>query len=77
MAERISDAELPPAPGKYPWDEWLDGSTWKLTPGEDFTIPAGNMTSQAHQAARTRGGSVRTGIRDGCLLIRFSKDGQP
>lgn len=24
-------------PAKYPWDEWLDGSIWQLTGGEDFT----------------------------------------
>jgi hypothetical protein len=56
MAERIT--ELPPDVAwngdgyLYPWSSWLDGSLWKLTPGEDFTVPVATLQAMAHRMAR-------------------------
>lgn len=61
MAERLND-ELP-TPGRrrrYPWDEWLDGSTWLLEHGEDFTVAAETMRVMVYQNATKRGLKVTT-----------------
>lgn len=38
-------------PRKYDWDNWLDGQTWELVQGEDFTIDMHAMRSSAHGMA--------------------------
>ena len=45
---------------RYPWDELLDGSTWQLVQGEDFTCRPQTLISNARAQARRRGGSLRT-----------------
>lgn len=45
---------------RYPWDQLLDGSTWELVKGEDFTSRPQTIISSARTQARRRGGSVRT-----------------
>lgn len=63
----------------YPWDEWLDGSVWELTPGEDFKgKPATFRASALAQAAR-RDGKVRTrkvanADGDERLYLQFFRD---
>jgi hypothetical protein len=49
------------APKHDPWDEWLDGSPWQLTPGENFAAKVPTILASARaQANRRRGGTVRT-----------------
>lgn len=47
MAERI--ASLGPvrvgSTPLYPWDEWMDGSAWRIRRGEDFAVPVKSMAS--------------------------------
>lgn len=38
----------------YPWGEWLDGSIWELTQGEDFTCALQGFRNMVHQAAHRR-----------------------
>lgn len=44
----------------YPWDEWLDGSIWKLKAGEDFKAKMHTFRSNAGTQARKRGGKLRS-----------------
>jgi len=63
MAERLSS--FPAATGaRYPWDEWLDGSPWALTQGQDFDAKPATVISNARIQAEKRGGTVRTRMLD-------------
>lgn len=57
MAERLESFTFKHGGGKdaYPWDEWMDGTVWKLVRGEDFDCPARTFQTRAHMAARHRG----------------------
>ena len=79
MAERLSGRKWPGrgSDGKYPWDEWLDGSTWQLTPGEDFTVEGAAFRAAVHQAAGRRGGHARTSMQNGHLLLQFLPGDKP
>lgn len=37
----------------YPWTEWLDGSAWTITRGEDFTVPVDSMRHMLYRAVVT------------------------
>lgn len=51
-------------PRKYPWEEWLDGRTWELTRGEDFTSNALAFRNQIYTRARDFGKLVSVTIVD-------------
>lgn len=61
MAERITHFTPRPdgRPALYPWDEWLDGSAWRIRRGEDFTVAPESMATQIRNTARDRGGRAR------------------
>lgn len=59
--------------GKYPWDEWLDGSVWELEPGSDFKVELDSMRSLAISAAKRQGGKLKTRVTGGKLYIQYSK----
>jgi hypothetical protein len=63
MARRVE--EFPETSGRYPWEEWLDGSVWELTVGDDFRGTASTFRSAAITQARKRGGKVRTAVQKG------------
>lgn len=59
MAERIES--LPPVKGRpliYPWSEWMDGSAWRITHGEDFHVSAATMAQLVRQRGLRHGVSV-------------------
>ncbi len=63
MAERIDSMPEKNRSGAsrlYPWEDWLDGSVWKLTAGEDFKCSPAGLRSLA--AKRTE--SLTFLIRD-------------
>lgn len=62
MAEKLDNYQFSrhPHASKYPWDEWLDGSVWKLTKGEDFDVEPDSMTVTIYTTAKKRGHKVRT-----------------
>ena len=69
MAERLDsfdfDAHHQGGRGHgHPWDEWLDGSAWRLTAGIDFRGSVANFASLAWKRANARGLGLRT-HRDG------------
>jgi hypothetical protein len=55
VLDRFPDSPM----AKYPWDEWLDGRVWELTPGEDFAAKPSTFRANAQLQAKKRGGSVR------------------
>ena len=82
MAERIPDLDLRTQPRyefqKYPWNDWADGSTWKLTLGEDFTVDREKFRRSVHAQAERHGMRAIT-RSDGPkhLLVQFVKPGDP
>jgi hypothetical protein len=78
MAERV--ATMPAArpfvrESKYPWEEWLDGSIWKLTPGFDFS-KQGTMRSLVGQRAKKMG--LKVTVRwDGSYLYIQANGAHP
>lgn len=63
MAKVLKDYK-PPAysTSEYPWDEWLNGETWLIVKGEDFTSTVRSMGVSIRKAAKKRdlGVSVTT-----------------
>lgn len=55
---------------RYPWDQWLDGQTWELTPGEDFGTSVATFRRVLHSAATARGRKYITRLNDGKLYIQ-------
>ena len=72
MAERVDD--FPDQAG--PYDEWLDGSVWKLEEGVDYKR-RDTLRSALSQTARRRGGRTKTKYVDGHLYVQFIADGEP
>jgi hypothetical protein len=73
------DAEQAPR-GRYPWNQWLDGNPWELEKGtpeevkagtKDFHVAPKSFTSAAKQAARTKGGTIRTAPKGDAVVIQF------
>jgi len=62
-------------PGEYPWDEWLDGQTWVLQQGVDYTVATRAMRAYAYRAGRARDLTVSTvrGDDDTSLTIRAKR----
>lgn len=63
MATKLEEFEFTRTYGnkpKYPWDEWLDGSIWKLVNGEDFQgVSSKHFSSSIYNNARKRGMKAR------------------
>lgn len=73
MAERLGKfPEHGNAHRHYPWNEWLDGSAWKLIAGVDFTGDARTFRQTAYAAAKRRGFKVRI-HPDGPNIIYIQK----
>lgn len=70
MAEQL-DTFTFPGPGRrslYPWDEWLDGSVWRLIEGEDFSTSPKAFMRAANAAGARRGLTVQT-TSDGPAVV--------
>lgn len=85
MAERIEDFPTPIQERK-PWDEWTDGSTWRLERGEDYPAevrvnsktgkqinPTDDFRNRLYTQAARRKLSVRTKklVEDGKEFLIF------
>ena len=65
------------ARGKYPLDQWFDGSIWQLERGQDFTVQTQNMRGVLSAAAKSRGMCLRTRIlSDTQLVVQAFKNEQ-
>lgn len=59
MAEPMT-SDVPSVQSRYkPWDEWLDGRSWRLLAGRDFTCKPESLRVLATSAAARRGLRVR------------------
>lgn len=75
MAERLEEFTFNGhGTSKYPWDEWLDGSPWRLDNKADFpgTTPS-NFRISAHNVARKRGLKVRAQVDGEEIVIQAYK----
>lgn len=71
VPHRMRELQRPPRAPSYPWDEWSDGKTRRLTMGVDFHCTPRSMRRLTHRAARNRGLGAYTSIRDKVITIRF------
>lgn len=56
MAERIDTFKARTGrPAIYPWEQWLDGSAWRIRKGVDFQIPVTSMAAIIRQRAEREG----------------------
>lgn len=72
MAEKLSSYEFTKSSTgyTYPWDEWLDGSVWRLTRSEDFpNARATSMRVRFHHMARARDMKVHTKFEEAEVLV--------
>lgn len=54
----------------YPWHDWFDGTTWELTPGDDFTEQVTNFRQRCYREAYSRQYRLRTRLLDGKLYLQ-------
>lgn len=45
---------------QYPWDEWLDGDAWEITPGDVANDNLSRFAGTARTQAKQRGKKLRT-----------------
>lgn len=70
MAERLKSYEFSGVGiTTYPWDEWLDGSIWRLEKGRDFECRYNSFRSHVHVEAKKRGLRVRTSGETATTLV--------
>jgi hypothetical protein len=56
MARVLDDYKPPAYHGtEYPWDQWLNGKSWLLTKGEDFSCTVRSIGVSIRKAAKKRG----------------------
>lgn len=63
MAEKLDAFPEVTQRSALPLDEWLDGSAWKLTKGEDFEGSTTSVRSALSTGAKARGLKLRTRSR--------------
>jgi hypothetical protein len=57
--------------GLYPWSEWLDGSIWRATQGEDFHVSVTSFQREVYTAAKLAGGKAQTSVEDNTVTFQF------
>ena len=75
MAEKITELtprRRGPAP-LYPWDQWADGSAWRIKQGEDFQIAPASMGAVVRNYANRT--SQRVSVRVGADHVEFQFNG--
>jgi hypothetical protein len=61
----------------YPWHDWLNGLTWLLVPGEDFTEPLASFRARLYRGAAGFGYRIRTRMTAAGLAIQaLGSDGE-
>ncbi len=61
---------------KYDWDTILNGKTWELVQGEDFTMAPRTFVAHCHGTAKRRNLKVRThtDLEANKVIVRAYKD---
>lgn len=57
---------------KHPWDEWADGSPWKITQGEDFQGAVESMRTQLYGKARSLGKEVAVVVEGDSISFQMT-----
>lgn len=77
MAEELNGYQVEQvARPEYQWDQWFNGSWWKLTKGQDFERPVEGMRTYAFNQAKKRGYRLTTKAAGDHLWIMATPDGQ-
>ena len=73
MAEQVPEfqklREIQAHRSKYPYEKWLDGTSWLLYAGEDFTCAAVSIVSSANKWASRRGFSIQSSISEDQMVV--------
>jgi hypothetical protein len=78
MAKKIKKYEFRSAVrNQYPWEQWLDGSIWVLTHGEDFETDPVKFRTTIYQAARRHNKVVRTAVDDNEVVLQVTGELNP
>lgn len=56
---------------KYPWEEWSDGSPWKIMKGVDYEIEDIGMAGLIYHHASRYGLIVTVQRNDGYIVFQF------
>ena len=74
MARKVRDMpDVYDARRKYDWNKLLDGSTWALTPGEDFSCTSAGFANAARDYAQRHGIAIRVSVpanKGGIVYLR-------
>ena len=62
---------------KYEWDKILNGKSWELKQGEDFTMEPRTFVAHCHGTAKRRNMTVRTHVDGKVVVVRAYKDKKP
>lgn len=67
MAERLDhyDWSANRRRTNYPWDEWCDGSIWRVKQGEDFEVSARSLESTLRAKAKVINKTAKVRIEQG------------
>jgi hypothetical protein len=71
--EQVDEFPDPPrrgAPEKYPYDDWFDGSIWKIDSIAEFGREPGALGGRVHAAAERRGLVVQTATMEDELYVQ-------
>ena len=58
---------------KYDWDKILNGKSWELKQGEDFSMQPRTFVAHAHGTAKRRNMTVRTHVDGKIVIVRAYK----
>jgi hypothetical protein len=62
LARKLKEFPGGPTRGRYPWDQWLDGSVWLLRKGEDYEIEGDDHASEITVPHQKRASEFRQGL---------------
>jgi hypothetical protein len=78
VAEKISDFTIQKTrTSRYPWEEWTDGSIWRIKQGEDFDTKVVSMVGTLYSKAKSRGLKVVLAYKDDAVEFQFTKPVKP
>lgn len=54
----------------YPWDQWLDGQSWRLVRKVDFFITLSSMKNYIYIMARKRGLKAKIAVEGDVIYMK-------
>lgn len=73
MGERIESFETRQGrPAIYPWNEWTDGSAWRIRRGRDFEIEPALMAQAIRVHGRRNGVPASASVDGECVEFQFT-----